>query len=165
MPLIKKCKVCKQEFITKPFYVAKGQGKFCSIKCRGLDMRKGKEIECFLCRKKVYKSKGDLKKSKSGKYFCSKSCQTKWRNQEFIGPKHGNWNGGRSSYRSVLGRHNIPKICKLCGNSDERVMAVHHLDKDRYNNKVENLVWLCHNCHHLVHHYKEGKDKFMVPIA
>ena len=165
MPLIKKCEICNQEFTTKPSYVAKGQGRFCSVKCRGLSLRKGQEIQCFLCDKKAYKSKINLGRSKSGKFFCSKSCQTKWRNEEFRGSKHANWKGGRYSYQSVLLRNNIPKICKLCGTKDKRVMATHHIDRDKYNNKVENLVWLCHNCHHLVHHYGEGKDEFMVPIA
>ncbi|MCK4918159.1 MAG: hypothetical protein KAS02_00015 [Candidatus Pacebacteria bacterium] len=165
MPLIKKCEICNKRFQTKLSYVVNGQGRFCSVKCRGISLRKGKEIKCFLCGKLSYKSKVNLSRSKSGKFFCSKSCQTKWRNQEFIGPKHANWNGGRSSYKSVLSRNKVSKVCKLCGNNDERVMAVHHLDKNRYNNNIENLVWLCHNCHHLVHHYKEGRDKLMAVLV
>ena len=165
MPLIKKCQVCKKEFKTKPSIVARGFGKYCSPKCHKLGLRKGKEVECFLCGKLSYKSKVSLGRSKSGKFFCSKSCQTKWRNQEFVGSKHANWTGGRYSYRSVLTRNKVPKIFFLCKTKDVRVMAVHHKDRNRKNNKVENLVWLCHNCHHLVHYYKDEQDKIMVPIA
>ena len=118
-----------------------------------------------MCGKKSYKSKVNLGRSKSGKFFCSKSCQTKWRNQEFVGPKHANWTGGKYSYRSVLTRNKVLKVCFLCKTKDVRVMAVHHKDRNRKNNKVENLVWLCHNCHHLVHYYKDEQDKIMVPIA
>ena len=35
----------------------------------------------------------------------------------------------------------------------------------RKNNSVSNLIWLCHNCHHLVHHYKNETKNFMVPVA
>ena len=89
------------------------------------------------------------------KYFCSKSCQTKWRNTEFVGEKHGNWKGGEFTYRDILKRNKTPEICKICFSSDSRVLAVHHIDKNHKNNNIENLVWLCHNCHHLVHRYKE----------
>lgn len=165
MPLYKNCKICRKEFKTKPSIVKKGFGKYCSQKCQRLGLRNGKEIKCFLCGKISYKNKTNLGRSKSGKFFCGKSCQTKWRNQEFIGPKHANWTGGKYSYRSVLGRNDIPKVCLLCGNKDVRVMAVHHIDRNRKNNKVENLVWLCHNCHHLVHHYKDERDKFMEALV
>lgn len=56
-------------------------------------------------------------------------------------------------YRSILTHSKVLAVCKLCKNKDKRVLAVHHLDRQRSNNKVENLLWLCHNCHHLVHHY------------
>ena len=165
MPLIKKCLICNKEFYTKPFFVKNGAGKYCSRECHYQGLKKGKIVKCFKCKKKIYRSPKSIKSSKSGKFFCSKSCQTKWRNQEFIGSKHSNWTGGRYSYRSVLGRNKIPKICCLCKNKDIRVMAVHHVDHNRKNNEVENLVWLCHNCHHLVHHYENEREKIMVSIA
>jgi predicted HNH restriction endonuclease len=41
-----------------------------------------------------------------------------------------------------------------------KVLAVHHLDHDRNNNNVSNLVWLCFNCHFLVHNDKDFEKKF-----
>jgi predicted HNH restriction endonuclease len=64
---------------------------------------------------------------------------------------------GRYSYRSVLTRNGITKVCNSCKTKDERILAVHHIDKDKFNNSLENLVWLCHNCHFLVHHYEDKK--------
>ena len=64
-----------------------------------------------------------------------------------------NWKDGMYAYRSVLTRHKVSAKCTLCGTKDKRVLAVHHVDENRKNNKVENLRWLCHNCHHLVHYY------------
>lgn len=128
-------------------------------------MKKGKLVNCFICGKVVYKPLKALKHSKSKKYFCGKSCQTRWRNSEFIGSKHANWKGGEYAYRSVLDRHKVPLVCKLCGTKDARVLATHHVDKNRKNNKLENLAHLCHNCHFLVHRYDIERQKFMETLV
>jgi hypothetical protein len=133
---------------------------YCSAACSYKGRRKGKVVHCHTCNAEVYKIQKALKQSKSGKFFCSKSCQAKWRNQEFIGSKHSNWKTGRSAYRSVLGRNGVPKICTLCATNDGRVLAVHHIDRDRLNNELSNLAWLCHNCHFLVHHDNVEKQRF-----
>lgn len=159
MPLIKQCEVCGHDFRTKPYFVNNGGGKYCSTGCHHEGIKKGKIVPCFVCSKDVYKSLKALKGSKSGKFFCGKSCQTKWRNSQFVGDKHANWIHGENAYRSVLARNNITKICTLCGTTDVRVLAVHHRDRDRKNNNLSNLVWLCHNCHFLVHNFGAGADK------
>ena len=159
MPIVK-CRLCSKEFYGKPSHIKIGYAKFCSSVCQYQARRKGKILPCYICSKKTYKQLKQLKKSKSGKFFCSKSCQTVWRNQEFVGIKHHNWKTGLASYRSVLPRNKIPKICTLCSTKDSRVLAVHHIDKNRTNNDVNNLAWLCHNCHFLVHHNKDESLKF-----
>lgn len=158
MPLIKQCKICGVDFRTKPYFVKNGGGIYCSTSCHYEGIKKGKVVECSICGAKSYKSLKALNGSKSGKYFCGKSCQTKWRNEQFVGEKHANWIHGRSAYRSVLTRNNIAKVCGLCETTDERVLAVHHRDRDRKNNELNNLVWLCHNCHFLVHNFGAGKE-------
>lgn len=160
MPIVD-CKICGKEFYTKPFWLKRGFGKYCSPRCQHEARKNGKIIICFICGKGVYKSRKSLNNSKSGKYFCSKSCQTKWRNSVFIGPKHANWKDGKFAYRTVLLREGIPPICKVCGTEDKRVLAVHHLDKNRGNNNPKNLIWLCHNCHFLVHHYDIEREKLV----
>lgn len=161
MPIVRNCAVCKKEFKTKPFFIKNGGGKYCSSACQYVGMKKGKMVICDTCGKETYKTPKALRISKSKKFFCSKSCQTTWRNREFIGPKHANFKTDRASYQSVLPRNNVPKICRLCQTIDARVLAVHHLDQNRNNNDISNLVWLCHNCHHLVHRYKGEKEKLM----
>ncbi|MEK7219416.1 MAG: hypothetical protein AAB687_01940 [Patescibacteria group bacterium] len=159
MPIVK-CKLCLKEFYGKPYFLKNGWAKYCSPACQYKGRKNGKNIPCEICGKETYKQLKRLKKSKSGKFFCSKSCQTVWRNQEFIGTKHHNWKTGLFAYRSVLSRNKIPKFCILCKTKDERVLAVHHINKDRTNNQLSNLAWLCNNCHFLVHHYKEESLKF-----
>lgn len=165
MAVARKCKVCTKEFKTKPFFIKNGGGKYCSSICHHQGLRKGKYQKCFICGKETYKKPQQLRRSKSGKFFCGKSCQAIWRNSEFIGPKHANYTEGKYSYRSVLLRHGIAKICKLCKMKDYRVLAVHHIDKNRKNNKLSNLAWLCNNCHFLVHHYDMERQKFMEALV
>lgn len=160
------CKICKSEFYAKPNWLRRGWGKYCSKKCQFEGQKKGKIIPCFICNREVYKSQKDLVRSKSGRNFCSKSCQTIWRNSlVYIEEKHPNWKGGTTAYKSIISRSKVPQICKRCRENDKRVLAVHHLDENRNNNKLNNLVWLCHNCHHLIHRYKPEKKKFMVTIV
>jgi hypothetical protein len=153
MPIVK-CKICNTEFYVKPSHISLGYGKYCSVRCRSKSQEKGKFVKCAVCSKDAWKMPKDLKRAKSGKSFCSVSCQTKWRNSLFSGEKHSFWKGGRTIYRKILMQSNASVVCRRCGIKDVRVLAVHHIDKNRKNNNLENLTWLCHNCHYLVHHDK-----------
>ena len=160
------CETCDKVFYAKPSHIKKGWGKYCSRQCQYLGQKTGKSYPCFVCRKPAYKTPKDLARSKSGRFFCSKSCQTVWRNSTlYVGKNHGNWNGGTASYRSILTKTNAPQVCAKCSCVDKRVLAVHHKDRNRKNNAVSNLTWLCHNCHFLVHHFKTEANGFVVPVA
>jgi|SRR3989344_6122419 len=150
MPLVN-CIVCLKLFYARPSHIRKGQGRFCSIHCKSLGTRERFKYNCLICDKEVEKTPSQIVRSKSNKFFCSKSCQTIWRNKEFSGRKSRNWKGGLSRYRKILIKSGRPQICHLCLISDVRVLAAHHIDENHKNNSRENLTWLCHNCHHLVH--------------
>jgi len=154
MPKVK-CKVCGNEFYAKPYHLRRGWGKYCSRECHHKTMRDGKFVKCNTCGKEIWRSFSLLKHSKSGKFFCGKSCQTVWRNKFFSGSKHSNWINGESIGRKTLERSKRRVICVLCGNKDKRILAVHHKDRNRENNRFVNLIWLCHNCHHLVHRFNK----------
>ncbi|MBI4600028.1 HNH endonuclease [Candidatus Uhrbacteria bacterium] len=98
-------------------------------------------------------------------FFCNKSCQTKWRNQVYSGPRHHLWIDGGSMYREIMRRSDAKQICRLCKTKDTRILIVHHIDKNRKNNNIANLAWLCHNCHFLVHHHEDERKKFMVGVV
>lgn len=147
-----KCRICGKSFHAKPSWIKRGHGKYCSMGCKRDAQKNGKVVKCFICSKDTYKRKKALVRSKSGKFFCNKSCQTIWRNQEFRGPHHGNWKGGEHvQYRKILNKNKIKPICKLCKTKDTRILCAHHLDRNRKNNDVSNLIWVCRNCHHLIH--------------
>lgn len=155
MPQVK-CKICNKSFYIKPSHQRYGWGKYCSRKCRDIGARKGKFVLCATCGKETWKTPKALNGSKSGKFFCSKSCQTKWRNEYFSGNRHPNWKGGFSrEYREILIKSGIKPICKLCGLQDKRLLVVHHKDKNHKNHNDKNLVWLCLNCHYLVHNHNQ----------
>lgn len=152
MPEVK-CKQCDKNFYAKPVYRKQGYGLFCSRACYSASVQKGRVVQCELCQTEVYRGLKQLTHSKSQKYFCSKSCQTKWRNQQYTGTKHKRWKGGWNiQYRKIMLGSGRKPVCTLCKERDERIVVVHHLDENRSNNSVGNLVWLCRNCHHLVHY-------------
>lgn len=164
MPIVN-CRVCSKEFYIKLSHQKRGWGKFCSTTCRSEAQCKGKFVVCLICGKEIYRSLQALTRSKSGKFFCSKHCQTLWRNEEYIGEKSKNWKNGESSYRRTLKRSGKKIICTLCQNADERVLTVHNKDHNRTNNNLKNLTWLCLNCHHLVHHDKKLDKKIMEALV
>jgi len=145
------CGICGTKFYAKPSQRVLGWGKYCSIACRSKAQFKGKPMSCFVCARQTYKSLSQIKRSKSGNFFCSKKCQTLWRNKYFVGEKHANWQSGIGTYRNILKRSDILEKCNLCGIENRKILSVHHVDHNRSNNKISNLIWLCLNCHHLVH--------------
>lgn len=160
------CKICGKKFYAKPNWIKLGYGKYCSIACRSTSQRKGKIVKCSLCGESVYRGLKHFKHSKSGKYFCNKKCQALWRNSlVYVGASHSNWKGGWSIYRKILIRAKVPVLCLRCGLDDQRILAVHHIDRNRKNNALSNLVWLCPNCHFLIHHDKLEWQKFMMAAS
>lgn len=161
MPIIS-CQICQKEFYIKPSHLKRGDGKYCSNTCAGIGRRRGEFVKCQTCGKDVWRMPLHILRSKSGKYFCDKSCQTLWRNSEmYVGPNHPNWKGGLNAYRDMMLRSGLARICKRCDQKDERLLAVHHVDENRKNNTMNNLIWLCYNCHYLIHKDKMEKKKFM----
>ena len=161
MPIVK-CKICRTAFYAKPFWIKRGYGNYCSQKCQYAGRKTGKHVNCFTCGETVYRPLSKLLRVKSKKYFCTKSCQTRWRNTYFSGERHANFiNGNHIRYRNILIRHKVPQICTLCKIRNRRILAVHHIDRNHKNNTLKNLAWLCHNCHFLVHHYDTEQERLM----
>lgn len=147
------CVMCKKKFLRKLSQVLLGGGNYCSNICRYAGRKNGKTVLCVSCGNEIYRPHKQLNGSKSGKHFCTKKCQLSWISKEHNG--HPNWKGGKFSYRDILLKtKGVKNECLLCREGDVRMLAVHHIDKNRLNNNLSNLVWLCHNCHFLVHFYK-----------
>ena len=152
------CAECGCELWRRKDYITLYGNNFCNIKCQNDYKKTGSIVECCNCGKEIYRKKTQIKRSKSGDCFCSRRCATivnntrhkKWEN-------HPNYLNGMSSYRRVGLEHYGSK----CQNPDcelklkdinivEKMLDVHHIDGDRTNNDVSNLVVLCVYCHALV---------------
>lgn len=54
-------------------------------------------------------------------------------------------------YRNKAFKH-YPHECQLCGYKESiAALVVHHIDHDRSNDDIDNLIILCANCHAIVH--------------
>lgn len=85
---------------------------------------------------------GREKKSRKN-VTCSRSCANTFFRR---GPR----TEAKNNYRSIAFRHH-DKECVVCG--ENKIVAVHHMDGDHYNNDIKNLVPLCPT-HHAYWHSK-----------
>ena len=151
MPWIN-CIKCNNNFYAKPRHIKIGWGKYCSQKCTFEGMKTGSIFSCKVCGGDVYRTKLQIKRSKSSNFFCNKKCLAVWKNEHILlGEKNGNWKGGENAYRQIMLRNKIRPICSGCGITNLKVLVVHHIDENRKNNMISNLRWLCRNCHYLEH--------------
>ena len=159
-----KCKNCNKKFFVKPSCLKVGNGKYCSIYCTRMGKRNGKLVNCSKCDKKVYRSLRSLNRSKTKTYFCSRKCSLYFLKEMSMGQLSSNWKGGKSSYKNIIRRSEKLTQCTLCEKDDTRILIVHHIDRNRKNNEIKNLSWLCYNCHFLVHHFPDTNKLFLSKI-
>ncbi len=156
MELNKECILCNRVFVTKVSETKRGNGKFCSLSCSSKYKKKEKEhnARCSFCSKTFYRPQSKLLSPKSGLSFCGRSCKEqaqKSRDKKFISIKPSHYKDFGYDYRKTA-FDAMENICNRCGYSDvPAILEVHHKDRDRKNNKIENLEILCPLCHRLEH--------------
>lgn len=142
------CMHCGKSFNVRRCYAKRGQGKFCSPSCKTTFMNihnnpaKRPEV-----REKISLNHADV----SGK------------NNPMYGKRGRDSPGyvdGRSSIAGDIWRKialiNKPPICEICGTySEGRNLHVHHKDRNRKNNNLENLQVVCCLCHNNIIHPRE----------
>ena len=134
------CAICKKEFEHISSRVNKA--KYCSRKCyyksETLKWRGTKEFECNHCHKKFMDSPCKDRK------FCSKKCVGKESKKSF--------KPNFTTVRKAMISRGLINQCNRCGyNAEPRILGVHHKDRNRHNNDMQNLEVLCPNCHSLEH--------------
>ena len=108
-------------------------------------------VKCAYCNKEFIKKNSSLKNSKSGLFFCCrehKDLAQKINAGEFfksIRPTH--YKNGIGTYRenAFFEYHHQCAVCSW--KEDEDVLEVHHIDENRENNNISNLIILCPICH------------------
>lgn len=61
------------------------------------------------------------------------------------GPTNQSWKTGITGYRKLV----VKKECAYCNSTKN--LLIHHLDENRHNNELSNLVVLCKSCHQKHH--------------
>jgi hypothetical protein len=142
-----KCIVCKSPIYRRPAEIEKNQGRvFCGIKCYGLSSRK--ESPCVIC--------GKLILAGLNKKTCSRSCSNKYR--AGIKYKIGRPKDIARTFRIIKLRlfDERGKKCERCGYNKYEILQVHHKNKKRSDNRVENLEIICPNCHYEEHYLENS---------
>lgn len=100
-----------------------------------------------------------------GRNFCSNKCQSDFYYKEYIRKwKNGEVDGSRGIYSTSkqIKRYLFEKYgsqCAICKwhevnkYSNTIPLQIHHIDGNPLNNKEENLILLCPNCHSLTNNY------------
>lgn len=150
------CDNCGIGFLKGLRFIKEGRLNFCCQKCASQYKSKQSNVEltCAFCNKSFKRKVSSLVSSKNGIYFCSRICKDNamkrenW-NENIMScfPSHYGSGNGDWSYRRIA-FDNYPNKCEKCRyNEHSEILQVHHIDGDRTNNKKENLMILCPNCH------------------
>ena len=151
-----KCDYCNKNF-SLPRYLYNKRSKrnnkiYCSKECSYNDRMRVIQCNCANCGKSISRTPYKLKQSKSGNVFCSHSCSSSYNNTS-------REKQSVNTYRRIA-FENYEHKCAICGwDIDERVLEVHHIDENRQNNELSNLIILCPICHkYLTLHLKTLKE-------
>jgi Zn finger protein HypA/HybF involved in hydrogenase expression len=172
MKTIKKnCLNCFKEFNSPLKEIKRGNGKLCSISCSN-NFRKGvrkviPNVVCRMCNTSFYKIKSSQKLSRTGLFFCTRKCKDMAQRLESgvheLNESRINASKLRSKRESreysAIAKRNHPLRCNKCQyDKIIQVLEVHHKDRNRKNNNVENLEILCPTCHQEEHFInKDGR--------
>lgn len=151
------CAYCGKEFLREKRWAIKNKNNFCCVKHSNLAKQTRENVNCAHCGKEFWMAPARKRKSKSGLFFCSKSCKAK--EQRFEGKISQHIKVAPRDF--ILKKYNYS--CANCGyNEYKELLEVHHIDRNRNNNKVENFICLCVMCHTAIHRNVKGiiKKKF-----
>ena len=144
------CEFCKKEF-------KKNKG----VSYKNFSLKRFCGWECYIKGKVPWNkgvhfvSRGSFKKGK----HASPNTEFKKGHKVGNGKKHPSWKGGTRKYyakvaNAIYRKSNINIICEHCGSYNN--ICIHHKDKNKKNNKINNLQALCVGCHMFLHNKKDG---------
>ena len=144
---IKECLNCNIKFNS----LVSEKRKFCSHKCSATynNKLKIKHNRCLNCNKET-----------KNKKFCSRTCNTIYnKTLQFNSIENGNITLDHRRYKEYL-IFKFGEQCMKCGWNEKNLITnkipieLEHIDGHSENNRLENLMLLCPNCHSLTPTYK-----------
>lgn len=143
-----KCLICKKGIYRRPIEFKRNDGNFyCSQACYGASCRR--EKPCVICNKLIL--------SGLNRITCSRACSNTYR--KGILYKLGRPKDKGEKFRAIKVRLLSIKggKCERCGYGKAEVLQVHHRDRSRKNNDLNNLELICPNCHYEDHYLITGR--------
>jgi 5-methylcytosine-specific restriction endonuclease McrA len=123
------CKNCGNEFLTDKTHTYQ---KYCGWRCRGDYFKKNNPEKV-----KIYKKRERIKN---------------FQNYQKINAIYKDRTRFGGNRRKIMERDLFS--CLNCGSRYPYFnLIVHHIDENKTNNKLDNLVTLCRACHALIHHH------------
>jgi 5-methylcytosine-specific restriction endonuclease McrA len=142
-----KCKVCEKKIYRRPGEISQNNGRvFCSHTCYGITQRQ--EVPCVVCGSPIL--------SGANKKTCSRACSNT--NRAGIKYKIGRPKDNVVYQRGLKLRllKDRGHSCERCGYSKIEILHVHHKDRNREHNELENLELICPNCHFEEHYLEKS---------
>lgn len=142
------CQVCGHTWTTKAANVLymnkhKQVSHHCP-NCYKQQSQIGEMKECAYCGVTFYRSPYQIQKNQSGLFYCCREHGNRHKNQ--LRKQQGEWNNSLNYRLKAFSTYEHK--CHCCGwNEDDRILEVHHIDEDRTNNTIDNLMILCPTCH------------------
>lgn len=150
----KVCEYCGETYET--WWETGKKQKYCSRECASKSKLDRTVLICRKCHKE-FEVVNSLKKQ----VYCSREC--------FFADKYGE-KRLRNTQKLDEGIRNLIKErdtfrCQFCNqkeNDRDTVYGfiVHHIDGNRRNNELTNLITLCHPCHRFIH-AKKGNPRYL----
>lgn len=137
------CITCSKPIYKRPWEISKNNGRvFCSMLCYGKSNRK--EKPCLVCKTPILAT--------LNKKTCSRACANIHRTGiKYLlnRPRDKVIDQRRLKLRLLKLRG---QACEICGYDRIEILHVHHKDRNRQNNEMDNLKLICPNCHYEEHH-------------
>lgn len=141
------CFVCKKATYKRPGEIKENKGRvFCSMACFGISCRK--EVPCIICGKSILA--GLHRKT------CSRTCSNKNREgtkYKINSPKNKVKSQQALKLRLLEARG---RKCERCDYDKYEILHIHHKNRNRNNNSIDNLELICPNCHYEEHYLEKS---------
>lgn len=143
-PIILRCLECGYKWEANPGTVLYNDKRGPNHHCPNCGNKHRVKVKCAWCGQEIERTQSQIEKNKTGFFYCCKEHGNLHKN--LLRYENGEWDNS-SNYR-LKAFNKYEHKCNCCGwDEDERILEVHHIDENRDNNELDNLIILCPTCH------------------